>query len=66
MTAIEVACPVCAQQPYELCRMPDGSTAPFTHAERLEFAASERSPSTNDPEIVKEAIDSAIEGLIEP
>jgi len=64
MTAIEVACPVCAQQPYELCRMPDGSTAPFTHAERIEFAASESSPSNSDPEIAKEAIDSAVDELI--
>ena len=64
MTAIEVACPVCAQQPYELCRMPDGSTAPFTHAERLEFAASESSPSTNDPLIVDEAIKAAVDELI--
>jgi hypothetical protein len=39
----------------------DGSRAAYTHPQRIEEAAEISNPTTNDPEIVKEAIDSAVE-----
>jgi hypothetical protein len=35
-----------------------------THAARFEDAAEMSNPTTNDPEIVKEAIDAAVDELI--
>lgn len=63
MTAIEIACRICAQQPYELCILEDGSPAPFTHAQRIEDAAAISDPNGEDPELVKEAIDEAVGDL---
>ena len=64
MTAIEIACRQCSQQPFELCILEDGSRAPFTHACRIEDAAEMSEPTSNDPEIVMEAIDAAAEEII--
>ena len=63
MTAIEIACRTCARQPYENCVDMYGKCVP-THAARFEDAAEMSNPTTNDPEIVKEAIDAAVDELI--
>jgi len=63
MTAIEVACPECDQQPYEPCIRQDGKLSPFTHAKRFE-AASMCSDPPADPDMVKAAIDAAVGEII--
>jgi hypothetical protein len=56
MTAIECACRICAAQPYEVCRNPDRSPCSFTHAARIEDAASiSEPPMAVDPALVDEA-----------
>lgn len=63
MTAIEVACRTCAQQPYENCVDMYGKSVP-THACRFEDAAAISDPNGEDPALVKEAIDAAVDDLI--
>jgi hypothetical protein len=63
LTAVEEACPICAQQPHENCVDMYGKCVP-THACRFEDAAEMSDPTNNDPEVVKEAIDAAAEELI--
>lgn len=63
MTAIEISCRQCAQQPYENCVDMYGKCVP-THACRFEDAAEMSSPTVEDPELVKEAIDAVVDGLI--
>jgi hypothetical protein len=42
----------------------DGSRAAYIHPQRVEDAAEMSNSTTKDPEIVKEAIDSAVEDLL--
>jgi hypothetical protein len=64
VTAIEVACRVCARQPYEACIMPDGSPAPFTHACRIEDADAISEPAKDeDPALVDKAIEAVVDEI---
>lgn len=64
MTAIELACRVCAAQPYEVCREPDRSPCSFTHAARIEDAAAMSESSTAvDPVLVDEAFEAVVDEI---
>jgi hypothetical protein len=49
-----------------MCKNADGTPAPATHFARLSQAEYITTPSSNDPEIVKEAIDAAVEDKSRP
>lgn len=64
MTAIELACRVCAAQPYEVCRNPDRTPCSLTHADRIEDAAAIYEPAKAvDPALVDAAFEAVADDI---
>jgi len=58
-SAIEIYCRLCHAQKFEMCKNPDGSTAPRTHWQRFEDAEASSSLSPCCPQLSDALADSS-------